>query len=386
MFAALDSQEHSARKRMIANVYSKSYIQHSEDAKSQARTIIFERLMPLLRKSALQTLEPNGVDVQSLFLATTMDFISAYVFGLSTSTNFIQDKGYRDHWLELYNARNNHHFWPQEMPVVTKFFQRFGIWLYPRWVDDANEEMGRWNLKLCNAVTENKILKSSKEPDDAVVFNALNLGIDKEVNLRSRKSILHATVIEHRDRSVASELFDHVLAGHETAGIALTYLAWHLSKSVDLQTRLRTELLTLQPNMKCQAGTPTDLPNAKDLDSLPLLHAVVMETLRLHAPLPGPQPRRTPNPSCVINGVEIPGDTRIAALAYTLHRDERVFPEPLVWRPERWLPDDTKDEERRERQRHFWAFGSGGRMCIGSNFAMNGKPSPVLLILRLLRL
>lgn len=29
------------------------------------------------------------------------------------------------------------------------------------------------------------------------------------------------------------------------------------------------------------------------------------------------------------------------------------------------------EEQRRERDRWFWAFSSGGRMCIGSNFAMH---------------
>ncbi|KAK3945624.1 hypothetical protein QBC46DRAFT_371221 [Diplogelasinospora grovesii] len=29
-----------------------------------------------------------------------------------------------------------------------------------------------------------------------------------------------------------------------------------------------------------------------------------------------------------------------------------------------------KDEQRRRRNRQFWAFSSGGRMCIGSHFAM----------------
>jgi hypothetical protein len=30
------------------------------------------------------------------------------------------------------------------------------------------------------------------------------------------------------------------------------------------------------------------------------------------------------------------------------------------------------EEQRRERDRHFWAFSSGGRMCVGSNFAVFG--------------
>jgi cytochrome P450 len=40
----------------------------------------------------------------------------------------------------------------------------------------------------------------------------------------------------------------------------------------------------------------------------------------------------------------------------------------------RWMDAENgySEEQRRERDRHFWAFSSGGRMCVGSNFAMFG--------------
>jgi cytochrome P450 len=371
MFAARNSQDHSARKRMISNVYSKSFLQSSQAAKCQTQTILLDRLLPLIQESSSPALFPTGLDVHSLFLATTMDFIAGYVFGLGTGTNFIQDKGYRGHWLELYNARNDHHFWPQELPSLTRFFKRFGVWLYPRWVDDANAELAAWNVDLCRKTTAAASEGAKGTADEPVVFNSLNAGIDRESKTKGANSILYSTVIQQRDLSVQSELFDHVLAGQETAGIALTYLSWHLSKDPDLQLALRRELLTLSPNFKLGQQPPA-LPDPKHLDSLPLLHAIITETLRLHAPLPGPQARRTPHPSCAINGLYIPGGVRIAALAYTLHRDEKIFPNPGRWDYRRWLPSEATQEQLRERQRQFWAFSSGGRMCIGSHFAMNG--------------
>lgn len=39
-----------------------------------------------------------------------------------------------------------------------------------------------------------------------------------------------------------------------------------------------------------------------------------------------------------------------------------------MWRPERWL--EVTQDERDEMMRWFWAFGSGGRMCIGNNLAV----------------
>ena len=105
------------------------------------------------------------------------------------------------------------------------------------------------------------------------------------------------------------------------------------------------------------------------METLPLLHAIIMETLRLHAPIPGLEPRITP-PSCTLAGyANLPSGVRVSAMPYTLHRNATVFPDPLAWKPERWLlPPDSP--EMKEMLRWFWAFGSGGRMCIGSNLAM----------------
>ncbi|XP_044717037.1 cytochrome p450 domain-containing protein [Hirsutella rhossiliensis] len=273
-----------------------------------------------------------------------MDLISAYTFGIRNSTNFLQDKPYRDHWLHLYLCRHRHHFWPQELPSLASLCSKLGFRLYPVSVDRANEEL-------------------RPAEDEAVVYKAIHAGIDREENLEGDSSVLYSTTVRQRDLSIASEILDQVLAGHETAGIVLTYLAWCLSQRQGLQDQLREELLTL---------------NSKELDGLPLLHAVVMETLRLHAPIPGPQPRMTPYPCCKIGGYIIPGGVRIAALAHTLHLDDKVYPDPEHWDHKRWL--DQTEQRRRDMNRQFWAFGSGGRMCIGSNFATNEMKHIVAMI------
>ena len=108
------------------------------------------------------------------------------------------------------------------------------------------------------------------------------------------------------------------------------------------------------------------LPDPKDVDALPMLHAIVMETLRLHAAIPGGQPRVTPAnttlgpPGAEVHG--IPSGVRVVSYAHSLHRNPQVFPEPEIWRPERWLDAEGHISIDGEKARWFWAFGSGGRM------------------------
>ncbi|KAJ4392998.1 hypothetical protein N0V93_002202 [Gnomoniopsis smithogilvyi] len=357
MFSERHSKEHSLRKRMVSNVYSKSFLQSSPSAAAQAKVLVHERFLPAIEAS----LAEQGLDVYSLFLAVVMDFISAYIWGLARSTNFVQDKGYREHWLELYKSRNDYPFFPQELPRLTAFCKRLGLWLYPRWVDDANRELAAWNSALCERTVEDLTTASKASIDGAdepVVMTALLAGLDKEA-ARSEKSPIHATAVLQRDLTIQSELWDHVLAGQETAGLALTYLTWRLSQHPDLQAALHTELLTL----------PTDaVDDPKALDSLPLLHAIVLETLRLHAPIPGAQPREVRFPSAEFGPYTIPGGVRIAGMAQTLHRDENVFPDPEKWDPRRWLEGD--EEKLRTMHRQWWAFSSGGQPRMSILFHM----------------
>lgn len=115
------------------------------------------------------------------------------------------------------------------------------------------------------------------------------------------------------------------------------------------------------------------IPDSKQLDSLPLLHAVLMETLRLEASIPGSQPRMSPSPTSTLCGYEIPAGTRVSASAYCLHRVDSAFSHPHEWDYTRWLDNEGLDEEaKKRRDKFFWAFSSGGKMCVGSNFAIHG--------------
>jgi len=365
---------------MISNIYSKSNIHGSPALARQARVILYERLLPIIN-SAASAPQLSGIDVHDLWNASTMDFITCYLFGLKNGSNFLNDASYRRHWLSLYHGRKTYTFFPQELPRLTKFCKALYINLVPRWVDDANQELEAWTQERCDA-TIAYLKDGAAEDKDAgnepVVLSALLNGIEKERKSKGEESILHSTTLLHTRLSIASEMIDHLAAGHETSGITLTYISWQLSHNPSLQDKLRAELLTLTPNMAFNPTSPStknNLPNPKDLDTLPLLHATIMETLRLRSAIPGSQPRMTPSPSCTLGShASIPASVRVSASAYSLHRNAAVYPEPETWDYTRWVDDENgyTEEQRRERDRWFWAFSSGGRMCVGSNFAMYG--------------
>jgi len=379
MFSSWHSRPHSARKRMISNIYSKSQIHSSPALARQASVILYDRLLPVLISASKPTTLSfqNGINIHEIWNATTMDFITAYLFGMKNASTFLQDEQYRKHWLSLYHSRKTYTFFQQELPRLTRFFKVLHIHLVPTWVDDANRELEAWTKELCDATSKylkDGAAKDTEPANEPAVFGSLLTGIAKEEKTKGTESVLSDTMLKYSELSIASEMIDHLAAGHETSGITLTYLSWQLSRDLELQDKLRTELLTLSPSMSLSPSSEGEIPSSKDLDALPLLHAVLMETLRLRAAIPGGQPRMTPHSPCTLGPYTIPSGVRVGAQAHSVHRNADVYPKPETWNPTRWVDEQNgyTEEQRKERDRWFWAFSSGGRMCIGSNFAMHG--------------
>lgn len=370
MFTMTGSKPHSARKRMLSNIYSKSFLQSSPHLSAISRTIIYDRLLPILQEAESSK---SPVDVYEINQALTMYFVSAYLFGLPNATNFLQDVPRRKYMLHTYQCRKPFEFYNQEVPNLLAWARTLRIPLIPKWCDEANEVMEAWGLELCDKADKN--LTATEPGSEPAVYKQLKRSMEKQLPSKEADPEAHAEALKQMRLEIACEMFDHLTAGHETSAAGLTWLYWELSKHPDIQRELREELLTLSPTITypVPSCSSLDLPHPKSIDALPLLQAIVMETLRLHAPIPGIQPRVTPYPTTSLAGYDdIPPNTRVSAQAYSLHRNAEVFPEPETWQPKRWLkPHDSPEME--EMRRWFWAFGSGGRMCVGSNLAVQGE-------------
>ncbi|KAL8976531.1 MAG: hypothetical protein Q9205_007472 [Flavoplaca limonia] len=318
------------------------------------------------------------MNVLELAKAAAMDLTSGYIFGSKVGTNFLGDVGYRRRWL-----------------------QAFGVFQTQSRRERAWGEIERFCVDMCEAAEASLHEptrgddKATTKKDDAgyntkpVVYEQLSQRIGSSSS-DGNKSVggLETTKTE----AIASELLDHLIAGHESTGITLMYVMYELSLRQDITRRLRVELLsTLSPlSLRFPSSSTNnkrpdndgdgssriddDLPKPSAIDALPLLDAVLQETLRLWQAVPAPQPRVTPYYSSTaaslsIDGYDkIPGGVTVSSNAYTLHRNPDVFPNPEAWMPERWLEADK--ERRQEMKRWLWTFSSGGRMCLGSNFAI----------------
>lgn len=277
--------------------------------------------------------------------------MSAFLWGTGSATDLIRNIPERNKFLE--NFKRKFRYLPGH--------------------EKATQELEDYVLTLCQSAEDPSKQSSENSPSTKpIVYSALasRLSESKEPSLLTTSPPM---VI------AASEMFDQLAAGIETSRITLTYLQWELSHRPDLQAALRNELRTLSPLVSpnprdCE---PTSLPDPKMLDSLPLLNAILKETLRIYTPSPALLSRVTPPTGAVIDGYTIPAGVVVGASGYCMHRNPTVFPNPEKFKPERWLEDEETAKmaiDRRgvgnEMNRWFWAFGSGGRMCIGSHYSV----------------
>ncbi|KAF1869698.1 hypothetical protein Lal_00017274 [Lupinus albus] len=107
--------------------------------------------------------------------------------------------------------------------------------------------------------------------------------------------------------------------------------------------------------------------NESDINKLVYLQAVVKETLRLYPPTP--ITFREFGEDCNIGGYYVKKGTRLFTNLWKIQTDPRMWPDPLEFKPERFLTTH-KDVDVRGHHYEFIPFGSGRRICPGITFGL----------------
>ena len=107
-------------------------------------------------------------------------------------------------------------------------------------------------------------------------------------------------------------------------------------------------------------GSSRDAEASFDAADAPYLDAIVKETMRL-CPAAPIVVRRLLEPM-QLGGYEIPAGTTVAPCVHLVHRNPDIYPEPLVFRPERFLEKPAGT--------YTWIpFGGGVRRCLAASYA-----------------
>lgn len=153
------------------------------------------------------------------------------------------------------------------------------------------------------------------------------------------------------DEQLADQVSTMILAGHETTATALFWSLYLLALDPVTQDELAAEAKSA-----LASGAP-------DVTRLTFTRAVIDEALRLYPPAflivraaAGPD---------IVAGMDVARNDVIMISPWLLHRHEKLWHDPNVFRPQRFLPGQPPPD-----RFAYLPFGVGPRVCIGAQFAL----------------
>ncbi|TFK16640.1 oxidoreductase A [Coprinopsis marcescibilis] len=127
--------------------------------------------------------------------------------------------------------------------------------------------------------------------------------------------------------------------------------------------------LAMHPEVMAKAQNEMDtvigtdrLPQPEDYERLPFVQAVVKESTRWHTVGPFALPHVSKKGE-VYEGYFIPAGTAFLPNTWAVIHDPKRFPDPMSFKPERYLKDGKLNKELLDPE--FGIFGYGRRMCPG---------------------
>ncbi|KAJ3654762.1 hypothetical protein Zmor_013929 [Zophobas morio] len=168
---------------------------------------------------------------------------------------------------------------------------------------------------------------------------------------------------------VVAQAAQFFVAGFETTSSTMGFTLYELCLHPGIQQRLRKEIKTC---LQQHGGFTYEA-----IQSMKYLHMCVCETLRKYPVLPFLDRRCKEDYQIPDSNVVIEKGTPVFIPMFGLHYDEKYFPDPQKYDPERFSDENIK----KVTPFSYIPFGEGPRNCIGERFGMLGTKLGLIHIL-----
>jgi cytochrome P450 len=196
---------------------------------------------------------------------------------------------------------------------------------------------------------------------------------------KKAKQLLNDTITDRiakrrRDRSIQDVLGKMVARrdepGSKTTDAQLNSTVMMYYGADQLHALFAWTFLLLAQNPQVEAKLHEELdrelsgpPTVADLPKLKYLHNVIMESMRAIPPVWGFFRELTQD--FQLGDTRLPKGSLMGFSPWVTHRDERYWPDPLKFDPDRWLPD-----RKRPPALSFFPMSAGPYRCHGAELAM----------------
>ncbi|PMD43871.1 benzoate 4-monooxygenase cytochrome P450 [Hyaloscypha variabilis F] len=349
-----DKQAHARKRRILNSAFSDKAIHSAE-----------KYILRHVDRWNELTLEGDGKDwgaprdfaewVDSLVL----DILGDLAFGRSLETKEPQDNPLKavPHGISQSLKFIN--------PVLHSPFLGAWLWLHPRGLKYLLDRLRSQASKSYRNFVMESLFRRIKEEEELQALEEENKRKDMIHYLLQAKDP-ETGVAAYSSSELLSETVLLVVAGSDTTAIILSALFFSLSRSERIYNKLVREIRsTFKFVDEIRSGTT--------LYACQYLRACVDEAMRF-SPTGGSEMPREAGPGGVtVNGEFSPEGTRLSIGIWSLFRNDEVYGDPHVYRPERWIADEkagvTEDDVARAKSA-FFPFSLGSYNCAGKNLAI----------------
>ncbi|KAK3321818.1 cytochrome P450 monooxygenase-like protein, partial [Apodospora peruviana] len=334
-FSTIPHELHRLRKGALSRYFSRQQMLKLEDEVLDFSQMTVDKMLRWAGTG-------EAFDVKEAFNCFTADVISQYAFG--EPMGFVAQAGWEPNLATWVKSFFKSAYMMRHNALGRKMAQAL-----PLLADYLGEDV-RNIMNQMNVVIPGYIKASLSNPDGGRVFN----------DLVQSKMLPESEMSMYR---LSGEGFNFLLAGTETTAATLTVITYHLLDNPAIYRRLMQDL---------QGLTPSTL-KWTELEQRPYLWAVIQESLRMMPGVSHRSARIAREEDLVYRSQDgqveyvITRGTPIGMTSMINHWDERLFPNPDDFNPDRWLLADGQPNYKL--QKYLISFGKGSRSCIGENLA-----------------
>ncbi|KAM3076084.1 hypothetical protein ACMFMG_006399 [Clarireedia jacksonii] len=248
--------------------------------------------------------------------------------------------------------------------AALRTYSEIGFWhRHFRFVLPLLESIPKWLVNIMNP--DGVFVLDFFDNINTTVTSFFQLNLDRKSKVSERSDIitqmLNSPELADNDKTpsrLALEARGLVGAGTETTGHTLSVITFYLLKNPAKLQILKDEL---SDTRKANRG----ILEYHDLQRLPYLSSIILESLRISTGVAGRLPRVNPRDALRYKQYVIPKGTPVSTTQKFIHENPTIFPDPKSFIPERWLDP----AERKRLEKYLIPFGRGSRSCLGINLA-----------------
>ncbi|KAI9054764.1 hypothetical protein LZ554_001913 [Drepanopeziza brunnea f. sp. 'monogermtubi'] len=337
-FATVGHEHHRLRRAAISSFFSTKAVTELEPVVKAKVEILAHRF-----ESAQKTGEVFRID--AALMALTVDIICQYAF--ANDDNTLMKDDFNLAWKEM---------------LVGAFGGAALLRQFPSMISIVNAIPEKAMKSLVPSIGLMLDWKSGIKQRVIPILDRSESASD--IERASHRSIFHElrdSDLPPNERTLdrlCDEAQSITAAGSETTAKVLTTATYYLLENRGFLKKLKSELTVASPDAK----------NWSELKQLPYLSAVIAESLRLSYGVTTRLPRVATEEVLVYKDWEIPFGTPVSSSSYFILMNEKIFPRPEEFRPERWI-DAAGNFNRVLEKKYLVNFGRGTRACPGMNLA-----------------